>query len=36
MTDEFEPWESRIRVQLGDTLTVEVELVLIQQRPDSQ
>ena len=36
MTDEFEPWESHIRVQLGDTLTVEVELVLIQQRPDSQ
>lgn len=30
MTDEFEPWQSRIRVTLGDTLTVEVELVLIQ------
>jgi serine/threonine-protein kinase len=36
ITDEFEPWESRIRVQLGDTLTVEVELVLVQPQPDQQ
>lgn len=32
VTDEFEPWETRVRVTLGDTLTVEVELVLIQQQ----
>jgi serine/threonine-protein kinase len=27
-TGEFEPWESRIRVRVGDTLRVNVELVL--------
>jgi serine/threonine protein kinase len=34
-TDEFEPWESKIRVRLGDTLIVEVELVLIRQSEPS-
>lgn len=29
---EFEPWESRIRVTIGDTLTVPVVLVLIRRQ----
>jgi serine/threonine-protein kinase len=34
-TDEFEPWETRLVVRLGDTTRVDVELVLIQPH-DSQ
>jgi serine/threonine protein kinase len=34
-TSEFQPWETRIRVRLGDTLRVNVELELKPQ-PDSQ
>jgi len=32
-TGEFQPWEQRITVRLGDTTKVDVELVLIE--PDS-
>ena len=34
-TGEFQPWETRIRVRAGDTLRVNVELVL-KPPPDSQ